>query len=310
MTTLDPIIITGPTAGGKSDLAEKVCDALDGIIINADSLQMYKGLPCLTAQPETQEERHTLYSVFEPGNKCDVIKWIELVELEISRANAQGKRPIIVGGTGFYLKVLLGGIAPIPPIPETIFQHADWLVQTYGLGHLIEDLIKKDPDLPKHLQHKDPQRVLRAWTVLKATGISLRDWYKKQTQNEQKFIKILRTRERDVLYKRINQRFDLMWTNGIIEEVQVFNSKYSNITNNYAVKAIGFAEVDAYLKGDISAAKAIELAQTKTRQYAKRQLTWFRHQFKSDVVIETNQNGVDEILNFVDKWETKTYKKD
>lgn len=310
MTTFDPIIISGPTAGGKSDLAEKICDALDGVIINADSLQVYKGLPCLTAQPHIQEERHVLYSILDPGGKCDVAKWIELVEQEMVRASAARKRPIIVGGTGFYLKALLDGIAPIPPIPENIVQHSEWLVQTYGLEYLIEELIKKDPALPKHLHHKDPQRVLRAWSVLEATGVSLQDWYQKQTPNKKNFIKILCTRERETLYERINQRFDLMWTSGIIEEVQVFNSKYSNITNNYAVKAIGFAEVDAYLKGSISAVKAIEQAQQKTRRYAKRQLTWFRHQFKADMVIKTHKNEVDEILNFVDKWETRTYKKD
>lgn len=310
MTILDPIIITGPTAGGKSDLAEKICDALDGVIINADSLQVYKGLPKLTAQPPLQEERHVLYSVLEPGDKCDVVKWIELVESEISKACVRGKRPIIVGGTGFYLKILLEGIAPIPPIPKTILQHADLLVHTCGLEYLIEDLIKKDPDLPRHLMYNDPQRVLRAWSVLEATGVSLQEWHKKQAKNNKKFIKLLRTREREALYERVNQRFELMWASGIIKEVQVFNSKYSNITNNYAIKAIGFAEVDAYLRGNISAIEAIELAQTKTRQYAKRQLTWFRHQFKADVVIETQKNEVDEILNFIDRLETRIYKKD
>lgn len=296
MNELFPIIVTGPTAGGKSDFAERLCDTIDGVIINADSLQVYQGLPKLTAQPAVQEGRHFLYGLFDPWNKCDVVKWLTLVQTAISSAQHQGKKPIIVGGTGFYLKVLMEGIAPIPTIPDVIIQHAEHLVHVYGIEYLYSDLKEKVSDLPKFLKPNDIQRVIRAWTVFEATGKPLHKWHEMQRPNNAKFLKILCLHDRTILYERINQRFASMWINGILDEIQVFNSTYQHITDNYAAKAIGFTEVDAYLKGHLTDIEAIEQAQTKTRQYAKRQLTWFRHQFHPDVVLEGPNFNMDKVL--------------
>jgi len=304
MKGLLPIIVAGPTAGGKSDFAEALCDRVEGVIINADSLQVYQGLPKLTAQPYIQEGRHLLYSLFEPWDKCDVVKWLTFVQTAILSAQEQGKRPIIVGGTGFYLKVLMEGIAPIPTIPDVIIQQAEHLVQVYGLEYLYNDLKEKVPELPKHLRLNDTQRVMRAWVVFEATGKSLHQWYEMQRPNTAQFIKVLCTHERNILYERINQRFASMWIDGILSEIQVFNSTYQHIAVNYAAKAIGFAESDAYLKGYLTDIEAIEQAQTKTRQYAKRQLTWFRHQFNADVILEGPHFNMDKVLMSCQRLET------
>jgi tRNA dimethylallyltransferase len=301
MPLLTPIIITGPTAGGKSDIAEQVCDALNGVIINADSLQVYKGLLKLTAQPDIAEGRHFLYNCFEPGDKCDVVKWLVLVQEAILEAQRAGKQPIIVGGTGFYLKVLIGGIAPIPPVPEEIMQRAEDLIERQGIEFLYQDLKQKDPQLPPHLRASDAQRLIRAWTVLEATGRPLHEWYSLQPSETSNFIKVVCSHDRSILYERINQRFVSMWKNGIIDEVLVFRSTYQHIKDNYAAKAIGFSEVDAFLKGNLTESMAIEQAQTKTRQYAKRQLTWFRHQFDADIILDEPQFSVDKLLMFCHK---------
>jgi tRNA dimethylallyltransferase len=291
-----PIIVTGPTAGGKSAVAETLATVLNGIIINADSLQIYKGLPLLTAQPDLKDGRHALYSHFEPWDKCDAVRWLTLAQASILSAQQQGKRPIIVGGTGFYLKVLMEGIAPIPTIPDTIMQQAEHLANVHGVKYLYDDLRQKDLSLPNYIMPNDTQRVMRAWTVLEATGRPIQDWHQLQRPSSANFVKVLVMHERHILYKRINERFKLMWVNGILDEVQVFNSKYQHINDNYAGKAIGFLEVNRYLNGELTDRQAIEAAQTKTRQYAKRQLTWFRHQFAPDVVLEGEHFDVDKAL--------------
>lgn len=301
MVGIIPIVIGGPTAGGKSDIAEEVCDALNGVIINADSLQIYKGLPLLTAQPEPQEHRHFLYSHLDPWDKCEVARWLQLVEDEIHNSVNQGKYPIIVGGTGFYLKVLIEGIAPIPDVSDDIVSEAEALAASQGITYVYDNLKSKDPTLPDYIKPNDHQRVIRYWSVLKGTGKPLQEWYQLQVPKHRNVIQVFCMREREILYQRINQRFVSMWNNGIVDEVQVFRTTYQNIHNNYAAKAIGFHEVEGYLQGVHTERQAIELAQTKTRQYAKRQLTWFRHKFKADIVLDEPQLSVDKILMFCHK---------
>jgi tRNA dimethylallyltransferase len=301
MVYIIPIVIGGPTAGGKSDIAEELCDALNGVIINADSLQIYKGLPLLTAQPAIQEHRHFLYSHLEPWDKCEVAKWVQLIEEAIFNAIHQGKQPIIVGGTGFYLKVLIEGIAPIPEVPDDIVSEAEAMAASNGTTYVYNNLKSMDPTLPDYIKPNDRQRVVRYWSVLKGTGKPLQEWYQLHERKHRNVIKVLCMRDREILYQRINQRFVSMWNNGIVEEVQVFRTTYHNIQDNYAAKAIGFHEVEGYLQRIHTERQAIELAQTKTRQYAKRQLTWFRHQFKADIVLDEPQLSVDKILMFCHK---------
>jgi tRNA dimethylallyltransferase len=301
MAGIVPIVIGGPTAGGKSDIAEVLCDAVNGVIINADSLQIYKGLPLLTAQPVIQPQRHYLYSHMEPWDKCEVVRWLQLVEELLEATLREGKQPIVVGGTGFYLKVLLEGIAQIPQVPDHIVQEAESLANTHGITYVYEKLKALDPLVPAYIKPTDHQRVIRYWSVLTGTGKPLQSWYQLQVPKQRQAIRVVCMRERDILYQRINQRFVSMWNGGIIDEVQVFRTTYHSIDNNYAEKAIGYHEVNAYLRGECSAQQAIETAQTKTRQYAKRQLTWFRHQYGADVILTEPELNVDKILMFCHK---------
>lgn len=296
----NPIIIFGPTASGKSDVAEQLCDALDGVIINADSLQIYKGLPLLTAQPNVIDGRHFLYDYLVPDIRCDVFTWMNLVRSVMQEAYAKQKIPIIVGGTGFYIKALLEGIVQTPDIPEQVYTQADALLKERGAEFLFEDLQRKVNDgLPEYIKPEDHYRLVRAWAVLEHTGTPL---HKLQDQLPKTqpltALKVLCSQPRENLYDRINRRFIWMWENGILDEVQVFRSLYYNITNNFASKAIGFEEVCAYLDDKLSAEGAITRSQIRTRQYAKRQITWLRHQFKADVVLEGPSFNIDKVKSF------------
>jgi tRNA dimethylallyltransferase len=166
---------------------------------------------------------------------------------------------------------------------------------------VFESLKAMDPAVPEYIKPTDYQRVIRYWAVMKATGKPLQEWYQLQVPKHRNVVKVLCMRQREILYQRINQRFASMWNDGIIDEVQVFRTTYQNIDNNYAAKAIGFQEVEGYLQGVYTAGQAIELAQTKTRQYAKRQLTWFRHQFSADIILDEPQLSVDKIIMFCHK---------
>lgn len=297
-SNLLPIVIFGPTASGKSDIAEQLSDALDGVIINADSLQVYKGLPMLTAQPKIDVSKHLLYGFLDPGDKCDVAQWLTWAKSAISNAQQQGKVPIIVGGTGFYIKSLLDGIASIPEVSQDIYHKAETFLTQNGAQAMLLDLQQRAGPLPAHIRPEDEYRLLRAWAVFESSGVPLHVWQQQAAKTESlSAVKVVCSHARDVLYNRINSRFIWMWKNGILEEVSVFRSLYHNITHNFASKAIGFLEVCDYLDNKLLAEEAIAGAQMRTRQYAKRQLTWLRHQFKPDVVLDESGFSADKVKN-------------
>lgn len=300
MSSLQPVIIFGPTASGKSEVAEKLCDELNGVIINADSLQVYKGLSLLTAQPSIIEGRHLLYNFLAPNIRCDVFQWLDWINSELDNAQSLGKQPIIVGGTGFYIKALLGGIVQIPEVPKEIYKEGEQFLKTLGAKEMYNELKKEvGAHLPSSIKPEDEYRLLRAWSVFKATGTPLHVLQHQLPKTKPlDAIKILCSQDRENLYDRINRRFIWMWENGIIEEVQLFRSSYYTIKNNFASKAIGFEEVIAYLDGMFSAEEAIMRSQIRTRQYAKRQITWLRHQFTPDVVLEGPAFDVNKVKKF------------
>jgi tRNA dimethylallyltransferase len=263
-------IIAGPTGSGKSDLALDLMRKRNGHIINADSLQVYSGLPILTAQPKNLEN-HFLYSVFE--EQCCVALWREEALRQIKHSIEQGFLPIIVGGTGLYLKGLLFGLSPIPSIDNSVKNFVDDIPSK----ELFSFACNLDKNIKIRLSQNDLQRIKRALEVFLQTQKSIFEWQKTpgkplEYKYEYHFIDI----EREILYKRINTRFLHMIDNGAIQEVQNFCEKKCKPVT----QAIGYLEIKNFLEGKISLEKTIDLAQTRTRQYAKRQLTWFKNFLK------------------------------
>lgn len=268
------ILIGGPTASGKSAYAYKLAQSHNGIILNADSLQVYSCLEILTAQPSLEEQRtlpHRLYGILDPSESCSAGRWLSLVIPEIQAAHARGQLPIVVGGTGLYLKALLEGLAALPTIDPEIrkgFQNRE---------NLYQDLEAVDPDLAGRLNPHDQQRIMRGLEVFYGTGKPLSFWQsQKPTPPPYNFEKILFMCPKEELNTRLETRLDHMLATGVLEEISRLVSLPLSVS---AGKAIGFKELSQFLEGRCSLEEARMLTLFHTRQYAKRQRTWFRHQF-------------------------------
>ncbi len=265
------IAIYGPTASGKSALALDIAKEKKGIIVNSDSLQVYKDLRILSACPDDddlEKAPHFLYNILDGDDNCTAVKYLEVLKKLLDEKD---ELPIIVGGTGLYLKALTQGLAEMPNIPEDIRKSA----RTLPLDEIKSVIASVDPDF----KPTDEQRLRRAFEVYKASGKPYTYWQnqplKKYLDLDVEIIKI--APERDVLYERCNKRFEIMLKSGAIEEVESLISKNypSDVT---VMKAIGVNEIARFLNGEISYNDIITLASTKTRQYAKRQLTWMKTQ--------------------------------
>lgn len=268
------ILIGGPTASGKSAYAYKFAQAHNGVILNADSLQVYRGLEILTAQPSFENQRtipHRLYGILDPSESCSAGRWLSLVIPEIQAAHERGQLPIVVGGTGLYLKALLEGLAALPPIDPEIrkgFQNRD---------NLYADLEAVDPNLAHRLNPHDQQRIIRGLEVFYGTGKPLSFWQsQKPTPLSYDFEKVLFMAPKEDLNARLEARLDHMLKRGVLKEISHVLSLPLSVT---ASKAIGLKELGQFLEGRCSLEEAKMLTLFHTRQYAKRQRTWFRHQF-------------------------------
>lgn len=278
-------IIMGPTASGKSSLALRYAQEKQSVIINADSMQVYRGLEILTAQPSSSDQSfcsHLLYGVVDPLHQMTAGQWIELALEAIKAAFSQNKRPILVGGTGLYLKSLLGGISSIPPIPSFLREESQKLIQEKGTQGLYETLKLLDPLMAEKLHPHDTQRLSRAWEVKKATGRSLYEWHQEAPKSSFPFPyeKILVTPEKNILEERIESRIKKMIEGGVLEEIQRFSELYPLERSISLHKALGYEIFLNHLRGGITLSQAIERTAQLTRQYAKRQMTWIRHQMK------------------------------
>ncbi len=279
------LIISGATASGKSALALKTALEKNGVIINADAMQLYKELPILSAQPNAADQKlapHFLYSVLKHNENSSVAAWIQLVIEQINLALEKGKLPIVVGGTGLYISKLMDGINKIPEIDENLKNEFRQML----LNISREELIKTLTDLGENLDEVsklDKQRLGRRLEVLKQTGKTLSWWQKQPNQifyPKEYFEHINVELPREILYQNCNQRLALMFENGALEEVEALLKQGANEDSPIA-RTIGFLEIKDYLEGRIDKDQAIEIASQKTRNYAKRQLTWFRNQFKN-----------------------------
>jgi tRNA dimethylallyltransferase len=280
-------IICGPTASGKSACALERADKKNGMIINADSLQMYQHLPLLTAQPDADARAqipHRLYAILPDDVICSAQAWRQMAAIEIRAAWDAGQHPIIVGGTGFYLKSLIEGLSPIPDIPDDVRATAEDLCDKIGVKNFHASLAEKDPEMASRLHPHDRQRIIRAWEVLAHTGRSLAQWQREEkidTDPDFIFDITCFLPERDVLYTRCDQRLVHMIDDGVVDEVRHVDDliMMGKLDDNAPVtRALGFRAFQSNVRGDIPLETALLLAQTETRHYAKRQVTWFRHQ--------------------------------
>lgn len=295
-----PLAIFGPTASGKTALAIRLAQRLDGVIINADSLQVYQDLPTLTARPSAEEEAqapHRLFGFLSPDDKMDVGRWMRLARATAEEVRAGGKLPIFCGGTGFYLKALEEGLAPIPHADA---KEAEARCERLGLEAFESEVFITDPALRGVFEAGDRQRLVRAWAVHRATGKPLSYW---QAQPNRGGLGALRTfalmPDRTALYDRINQRFAAMMAQGAVAEVEALAAQVDLATLPIA-QAIGTREILAMLSGNMTEAEAEAQASQATRNYAKRQMTWVRNQAINAIKLPYNSINAQQISDIAE----------
>ncbi len=277
------ILIAGPTASGKSSLAVRLAEKLNGWVINADSLQVYDGWRVLTARPDEADlsrAPHHLYGHVDPSERYSVGKWLSDLNTVLQHARAAGAAPIIVGGTGLYFTALTRGLSDIPAIPERVRQNAIDLQNDMGTLEFQRALLSRDPKAAQ-LDIENPRRALRAWEVYEATGQSLVDWSAKPTTpllaESHIHAKLVLDMERDTLVSRINTRFVSMTESGALDET--IGMRQRKIDPSLpAMRAVGAPPLFAHLDGDLTLPEAIERGTIDTKRYAKRQRTWLRNQ--------------------------------
>lgn len=281
-------IVAGPTASGKSARALERAQAENGVVINADAMQLYDALPVLTAKPTADEQAqapHCLYGAMHPAEKCTAARWRDLALAEIGAALAAGQTPIICGGTGFYILALTEGLSPIPDVPEEIHRAGIALQRETGNPGFHALLAERDPVMAARLNPGDTQRLIRAWEVLEATGESLAHWQslpKEGPPTHLSFEFEILTPDRTVLYERIDRRFDAMIEAGVLDEVDDLDARIRSgevPEDAPIVVAHGFRPLRSYLHGERTLEDAVAQSKQETRNYAKRQFTWWRKQF-------------------------------
>ena len=284
-------IVAGPTASGKSGLGLALAQHLGGVILNADSMQIYGSLEILTARPSAADLAvvpHDLYGIVsDPDAAFSVAKWREMALEKIEETFAQGKVPLVVGGTGLYLRALLEGLSDIPETPPEIREKLRQQAQTSeGLAALYEALKSEDLSAHERLKSNDAQRIVRALEVVRSTGKTLQKWQAMpSTPLPYKTKIILLNPSREDVVKRSQTRLEKMLQGGAITEVEMLLA--TGIKEDSPLKkAVGVREIEAYLNGTMTLAQALEKSLIATRQYIKRQQTWFNHQLKPDIVLE------------------------
>lgn len=300
------IIIAGPTASGKSQLAIDLAVELDGVIVNADASQVYKSIPVIAASPcaeDLAKVPHCLYEYLDDNINGNVMLWLEAAVAEIRKIWSEGKTPIVVGGGGLYLENLINGTTPIPEVSSEIRAEAMQTLQQLGVAELYNRLATMDADGAALVNPGDTTRVRRAYEIFKSTGISIAEWFKrpmlkKLPEGEFFVIKLLPPKPQ--LDKRCDLRFDIMLATGAIKEVERLVEKRLN-PELPVMRAQGIPELAAFIRGEKSFNEAVVEAKIHTRQYAKRQLTWFRNKLTADVTLNECYNGQLHLINDVKK---------
>jgi tRNA dimethylallyltransferase len=283
------LVIAGPTASGKSAAALRVAEALDGVVINADSMQVYCELPVLTAQPTAGDRArapHRLYGTLPAAERCTAGRWRTLALSEIAVALAACRLPIVVGGTGLYLKALMDGLSSVPPVPPEVRAAAAARHAELGSAAFHAELARLDPVMAARVAPGDSQRVRRAYEVMRATGRSLAGYQATNERAPYRFLPLLFLPPREILYAACDARCRRMLESGALEEVAALRALRLD-PGLPALKALGVRELGALLSGEIGRTDALLMFQRATRQYAKRQYTWFRNQLSAAHVFGT-----------------------
>lgn len=282
------IFLGGPTASGKSALALALAEQARGVVINADSMQVYDALRVITARPSMADEArapHVLYGYRPASPPCSAADWATDAARAIDDALAAGLLPIVTGGTGLYFRTLIAGISPIPDIPEEIRAQIRARMEEEGPAALHGLLAVRDPAIAARLEPGDSQRIARALEVVEATGRPLSDWQREPNHGgigqrpDIEPVRLVLTPARPALYERCDLRLRLMMTDEDgLGEIRALMARGLDPALP-VMKALGVPEFMAFLRGEQTFEESLRLAQTATRQYAKRQLTWFRNQF-------------------------------
>ncbi len=277
------MLIAGPTASGKSALALEFAQKTGGVIINADSMQVYRDLHILTARPTPQEERqvpHRLYGYVDAGLNFSAGAWLSDAAKALGEAREQGRLPIFVGGSGLYVRALTRGLSAVPPIPPEIRESVRMRLARDGVEILHAELARQDRASAERLKPRDRSRIARALEVIEATGRPLSDWHREGLPPllpANTFRALFLAPDRDLLYARIDARFDAMLKTGALEEVARLAARKLDPLLP-AMKAHGVPPLISHLAGKVTLEEAAATAKADTRHYAKRQFTWFRHQ--------------------------------
>jgi tRNA dimethylallyltransferase len=302
------IVICGPTASGKSAFALKLAQnykELDPIIINADSMQLYKDIEIIAASPSKQDKDiipHELYGILNAEDYCSVADYVIMAAETIKNALSARRVPIVVGGTGMYINALMYGYSPIPEIDPDLRLQARKKLEEEGNQAFFQELVSLDPLIANKLNPGDSQRILRAYEVIKQTGKSIIEYHAKpaiEPLPNCQFKVIMLNPERKFLYKSCNDRFLHLLDKGALKEVEAL-MKINLKPDAQILKALGVRELMDFHAGRLLLPEAIKLAQTKTRQYAKRQVTWFTHQITEKEVIDYKSfEEFNAILNYI-----------
>ncbi|MDC7784647.1 tRNA (adenosine(37)-N6)-dimethylallyltransferase MiaA [Rhodoplanes sp. TEM] len=283
MSAIDAILIAGPTASGKSALALALAEALDGVVINADSMQVYRDLRIITARPTPDEEArmpHRLYGHVDAAVNYSVGHWLADARTALAAARGQGRLPIVCGGTGLYFKALTQGLSRVPPVPGEIRDAVREQLDRLGPEGLHAELARRDAGEAARLEPRDRLRVARALEVLLATGRPLTAWHAETDPpllDPARVVTAFLAPDRAALYARIDARFLRMLEDGALEEVQALGARGLDPLLP-AMRAHGVPGLLAHLAGTMSRQAGVDKGQADTRHYAKRQFTWFRHQ--------------------------------
>ena len=293
--TVDAVLIAGPTASGKSRAALELAEMIGGVVINADSMQVYAEAPILTAQPPAEDRArvpHLLYGHVPAREVYSVGRWRDDAIAALEQARAMARTPIFVGGTGMYFGALTDGLADIPPVPPDVRDAARALLDEIGVAALHARLAARDPVTASRLRPTDPQRVLRAWEVLAATGRPLSGWQDAPAAPVLRGVRIaafVLDPPRAMLRAQIAARFAAMVEQGGLDEACALAGLDPALP---AAKLLGLRPLQGLAVGNLTRDAALEAAITATRQFAKRQMTWFRHRMAHYIWYDPSQSNI------------------